>query len=334
MARVQAAIDAGIFRRADFFASTEQPSLLTFEAWACRWLENLTGAKSTKRSYRNAIKGTWIPALGDKALDEIVHTDIKAVIAGKAASVSGKTVNNLLIPLRGAFDDAVHDRLIAVSPAAAIENLAHQSPQPDPFEREEMEAILQHMAERYAPEIADYYTIAFQTGLRPSEQIVAAWPKVDFRRAQLRVDTARVDWEQKDTKTHAVRDVDLSDVAMTVLRHQKTRTFLAGGPIFHNPTTGLPWADEQTQRRSYFNPTLKALGIRHRDAYQTRHTFATLALMGGVNPAYIARQLGHKDAQMVFRRYAKWIDGADKGEEARKLNAVLSRKSPRATLSG
>jgi integrase len=65
---------------------------------------------------------------------------------------------------------------------------------------------------------------------------------------------------------------------------------------------------------------LKRLGLRYREPYQTRHTFATLALMSGANPSYIARQLGHTNANMLFRVYSKWIDGADKSRERDKLN--------------
>jgi integrase len=57
--------------------------------------------------------------------------------------------------------------------------------------------------------------------------------------------------------------------------------------------------------------------------YQTRHTYATLALMSGVNPAYISRQLGHKNAKMLFEVYAKWIDQADRGREKAKIEAAL-----------
>lgn len=100
--------------------------------------------------------------------------------------------------------------------------------------------------------------------------------------------------------------------------------------VFNNPTTGEPWADEQVQRRRYWNPALKALGLRQRDAYQSRHTFASLALMGGVNVAYIAKQLGHAKVTTTLNAYARWIEGADKGAEAAKLDAILSKKSPRA----
>ena len=58
--------------------------------------------------------------------------------------------------------------------------------------------------------------------------------------------------------------------------------------------------------------------------------------MGGINPAYIAKQLGHSSLAMVFKVYAKWIDQADKGAEAQKANAVLSivpELSPKGNFS-
>jgi integrase len=45
--------------------------------------------------------------------------------------------------------------------------------------------------------------------------------------------------------------------------------------------------------------------------------------MGGLNPAYIARQLGHATTAMLFKHYAKWIEGANAGLEASKLNRVF-----------
>jgi hypothetical protein len=42
--------------------------------------------------------------------------------------------------------------------------------------------------------------------------------------------------------------------------------------------------------------------------------------MAGANPTWIARQLGYANSQMLFRVYAKWIDGADKSRERDKFN--------------
>ena len=44
--------------------------------------------------------------------------------------------------------------------------------------------------------------------------------------------------------------------------------------------------------------------------------------MGGVTPAYISRQLGHKSAAMLFKHYSKWIDQGDFGREAAKLSQI------------
>jgi len=116
---------------------------------------------------------------------------------------------------------------------------------------------------------------------------------------------------------------------MDVLRRQKAHSFMRGldHPVFLNPVSGTPWPDVQDQRQLYFHPALRALGIRSRDAYQTRHSYATLALMSGVSPAYIARQLGHATTAMLFQNYSRWIDGGDDGREARKLNAIFGNQN-------
>lgn len=333
MAQVQAAIDAGVYEPQTYFPSADAPGALTFADYAESWLESFVGAKSTKRSYRTAFEATWNPAFGDKLLSDIKHSDVKKAVAGKAKVASGKTINNHLVPLRGVFEDARRDGMIDKSPADGIKNLRHQPPQPDPFEADEVSALLAHMEEHYPEPVLNYFEFAFQTGMRPSEIISLRWGDVDWKKRRARVSRARVDWEEKGTKTNKVRDIDLSGDALAVLKRQKAHTFLRGldAEIFNNPNTGRAWPDEQVQRRRYYNPALQKLGLRQRDAYQTRHTFASLMLMGGINIAYLSKQLGHATITTTLTKYARWIDGADKGVEAGKMDAILSRKSPRKT---
>lgn len=42
-----------------------------------------------------------------------------------------------------------------------------------------------------------------------------------------------------------------------------------------------------------------------RRQYDTRHTYATMSLMAGMSPAFIANQLGHS-VKMLLSTYAKW----------------------------
>ena len=110
---------------------------------------------------------------------------------------------------------------------------------------------------------------------------------------------------------------------MTALLRQKAHTFMKNtGVIFSNPE-GEPWPNEKRQRQRFFQPALKACGIRTRDACNTRHTFATTALMAGINPNDIASQLDHTTIAMLFQRYAKWIPDGDDGRAAKHMNAAF-----------
>jgi integrase len=45
--------------------------------------------------------------------------------------------------------------------------------------------------------------------------------------------------------------------------------------------------------------------------------------MAGANPAWIARQLGHETAKMIFEVYSKWIDLEDKSREKQARRSYL-----------
>ncbi|ELC6408029.1 tyrosine-type recombinase/integrase [Enterobacter hormaechei] len=49
-------------------------------------------------------------------------------------------------------------------------------------------------------------------------------------------------------------------------------------------------------------------GIRRCNPYHTRHTFACWFLPVAANPSFIANQMGHIHAQMVYEIYATWIE--------------------------
>lgn len=330
LAKIVSAIEAGVYRREDYFEGKGPKTKEGFAEYADAWVETLTVEASTKAAYIAALNSTWKPAFDGRALAEIRHSDVKKAVADKVKSgVSGKTVNNYLTPLRKVFEAAVKDDLIPKDPADGVTSVGYQKPEPDPFTQGERDMILAHLKQRYDEQVWNYYTFAFDTGVRPSEQIALGWPDIDWVRQKARISRARVRRQVKGTKTNQVREIDLSDAAMAALTRQKAHTFMKDqdGPVFHNPRTAKPWHDERDQRRLYFKPTLTALGLRQRDAYQTRHTYASTLLMGGSNVAYISKQLGHSNIATTLNKYARWIEGADKGSEAAKMREILSGKA-------
>ena len=63
-----------------------------------------------------------------------------------------------------------------------------------------------------------------------------------------------------------------------------------------------------------WNAAVKRAGIRRRNPYHTRHTFACWLLSAGANPSFIASQMGHENAQMVYEVYATWMDDMNKDQ--------------------
>lgn len=70
---------------------------------------------------------------------------------------------------------------------------------------------------------------------------------------------------------------------------------------------------------SLWNTTIRLSGVRRRRPNQTRHTYACWMLSAGANPASIANQMGHENAEMVYTVYSAWINALD-GDQIAFLN--------------
>jgi integrase len=303
--------------------SAPKKTIDTFNDAADKWEATLSYlATGTLSNYRKALN-FWRDKLGDMDIDTIPYSLLAAI--ANSQSWKPKYRNEMMIPVRQVFKMAKQDGQITDNPTENIKNLKVQKQPPDPFELSEVDLILEALRKRYSEQVENYYEFAFFTGVRPEEEIVLKWTDIDFNSHTARIQRVRTAKTDRDTtKTSSVRDIELNSRAMTALIRQKQHTFLKDDYVFHNPVTNKRWNSEQAQRKRYWTPTLKALGLRHRTQYQTRHTFATMNLMAGANPMWVARQLGHATMQMLLTVYAKWIDGADKSQEKNKLEAKFT----------
>lgn len=132
---------------------------------------------------------------------------------------------------------------------------------------------------------------------------------------------------EERVKTKHERDVLLNDRALNALAEAKRIARLkqvasvsefAVSPFVFPPSKGGLWIKEPSVTIKHFHAALDALSIRRRRQYDTRHTYATMCLMAGMNPAFIAGQLGHS-VQMLLSTYAKWLNSASDWSELEKL---------------
>jgi integrase len=335
-AEIRDKIKHGTFKLAEYFpdskrAKAEPTSLKEFGPLADAWLKSKGGlAAATLDQYRNAIK-VWKALLGARTpVERLDHATLASKI-GEHPWKSPKLLNNYLIPLRGAFGLVYRGRRAADSPLVGIGNRRVPVQLPDPLTASERDRILADMADHYDPRITAYFRFMFYTGMRPEEAIALRWSDIDEAGGVARVQRVRTfrGSERDDTKTGFHRDVDLVPMALAALKVMRPHTSMRGEDpdVFQNPVTRKPWHDERSQRDHYWHPTLRRLRIRGRRPYSTRHTYCTVALMGGVAPAYIATQAGHS-VKVLLEKYARWIPGADGGAERRRLADVMANSSP------
>ncbi|OAI59019.1 integrase [Ralstonia solanacearum] len=270
---------------------------------------------STANGYAKIINGKLLPEFESTAAAQLSPSMLREWIG--ALGVTAKTARNILSVFRSTLDDAVNDELLQRNPLdqIALKKLLSRTTKKsayvvDPFDTAEKEAIIA-TAEGQAKNL---FQFAFWSGLRTSELIALEWGDIDWIHGRVRVQRAVVVKTEKDTKTEAgTRDVILLPLARAALEAQKPHTFLAEKRVFHNPRTGEPWETDGQIRKTCWAYILKRAGVRYRNPYQTRHTYASTLLSAGENPWWVAGQMGHVDVEMIFRHYGKWIPNSQDG---------------------
>ena len=325
-AKIVQSIEAGTFVYSDYFpeskklakfGNTKAKKNYTFKDVVELYLATETTlADSTFAGYKSALRSFWVPQLGERLIRTISYSELlKAAIDPKAKE---KTYNNRLCALRRAYRLAEVDGIIENNPAKLLEDKEVQPSVPDPFEQEEMIAILTYMRNNYHPQAFHLFAFAFATGLRTSELLGLQWDAIDWNNGMVCVKQALVKNRIKGTKTGKVRHIELPPLAMAALEGQKEYTFDSDHQrVFCNPLKNIPYCKDDVIRTRYWHPALKALGLKPRKAYTTRQTFCSLQLSKGANHLYIKEQMGHGTLVMIDKHYGKYLPkAADNAEKA------------------
>src|SRR5262249_18419077 len=176
-----------------------------------------------------------------------------------------------------------------------------------------------------------YFVVAFDTGLRPSEQMALRWEPdpdaperssyVDFAHKKIVLGQGWVMGRETDLKTAgSYREIDLLPTVEEAVRALQPDRFCEW--IFPSVTGERLWITNTRWRVWY--PALVRAGLRPRDLYQTRHTFASLMLQSGEDPAWVARMLGHTTTQMLYERYRKFIQNRNRRDGELYLHRLKS----------
>ncbi|WP_230012637.1 tyrosine-type recombinase/integrase [Pseudomonas chlororaphis] len=293
----------------------------TFGEFAQVWLNSRVIVDSTRDNYKSVLNRFWMPAFAAKRIDVITSADIRKAVAAIEWESPGVR-RNACDKLSSVMQAAVLDGYIARNPCLSVSKVKLAKRQVDPFERDEAERIIADLYQHLqgATRIyAAYFEFAFFTGLRPGEQRALMWTETSEEKRRAHICRQIVKGELRERiKTKSVRDVLLNDRAMHALSVARELAAPDARFVFPPADGSGEWVKSDSTAKKYFLDSLTRLGIRRRRQYDCRHTCATMCLMAGMNPAFIANQLGHS-VQMLLSTYAKWINSTSDWAELSKL---------------
>lgn len=327
---------AELFPSSSYVAEHTTP---LFGEYAQSWLNSLTIVKGTRANYLSAMNLYWMPALARLPLDKITPAMLRKLI-GEISWPSELAQRTAQSRLNSLFKAAVSDELIDRSPSAMLKMPKNIKKAVSAFRAEEADAIIAWMYAAFTKPstriYAAYFEFAFFTGMRTGEIAGLRWDEIDIdaRTAHVRRIIVRGVVEER-TKTNKTRLVMLNSRALNALaaakeiaaeRRAQQRRMVKESPFVFAPSGAKGFIATGQVTCMHFKKALKALKIPHRSQYCTRHTYATMCLMSGMAPAFIAGQLGHS-VDVLLSRYAHWIESLRDWSELDKLeNRLIGTK--------
>ncbi|KTI37630.1 site-specific integrase [Enterobacter hormaechei] len=295
-------------------------------------------------------------------LVDIQHADVlnyrKELLTGEVVNPSmpnrskkgraPSTVNKQMAVFSEMLKLANRSQFILHAPYEGVSRLKLSKADPDPLLLHEYHALIALLPRKWVLIII----VSVHTGMRPGEVCALAWEDIDLKKGEIHVSRSLTNKGLfVPPKTDAgIRTITLLKPALDALKEQYEIT--GNSPrqqiIFHHRELGKT---ETQNLRFVFSPErcasgknrylsknsisygwkrgTKLSGIRERNPYQSRHTYACWTLMAGANPSFIASQMGHEDARMVYEVYSKWIGDMNQDQVNMLNNQMPTAMPPR-----
>ena len=292
---------------------------MTLGEWLDKWLDEymiFTVRESTLDSYRAMVKNQVKPFIGGKQIASLTTADmqkfynkIKKEGRVREHPIHGKTladsmVRGIHMMLHEALDTAVKERLIAKNPTNGTTVPKCNYPEKQILGDSQLETFLEAIkGEEYWD---TFFYVEVMTGLRRGEICGLKWQDINFEENKLQVKRS-VSVKKGggvsigETKTESgVRCIQMPPSVAELLQNRKQRAITEWVfPNFMHPEQPISPATAYRKLKLI----LKHAGLPLIRFHDLRHTFATHATHGGVDPKTLAGILGHTNASFTLDTY-------------------------------
>ncbi len=262
-----------------------QQKAITLKAWIDRYLDGITSKGLRNMHHYGRF---WSRLLGRRLITDISPNDLRRIQAKmlEKGNRTPQTINRYFAGLRCILNLAIAEGYLGNNPVKGVKF----SPEPTGRLRFLSEAEISRHREVMAPEHWSIVAFALETGLRLTEQFNARWDCADLERGILTIPLS---------KSGRTRHVVLSEQALVILRGLSS--WLHSPYLFASPLK----AAQPMQGRNFvvkvYEPALNKAGILGATWHTLRHSFASRAVMAGVDIRTVQELMGHSTVTMTMR---------------------------------
>ena len=292
---------------------------MTLGEWLDKWLDEymiFTIRESTLDSYRAMVKNQVKPFIGGKQIASLTTADmqkfynkIKKEGRVREHPIHGKTLADSMVRgvhmmLHEALDVAVRERLLVKNPTNGTTVPKCNYPEKQILGDDQLETFLK--AIKGHEYWCDFFYVEVMTGLRRGEICGLKWQDINFEENKLQVKRSvsvkkggGVSIGETKTET-GVRSILMPPSVADVLQNRKQTAITEWVfPNFMHPEQPISPATAYRKLKII----LKHAGLPLIRFHDLRHTFATHATHGGVDPKTLAGILGHTNASFTLDTY-------------------------------
>ena len=305
---------------------------MTLGEWMDKWMDEymiFTIKENTIKGYRSQIDHQIKPFIGHKQLASLTTADIqkfynKIKKEGRVHPhpihghvLSDSMVRKIHMMLHEAMEVAVRERYIVRNPTDNTTIPKKTTTEKQVLDDSQLNRFLE--AIQGEPYWHDFFYVEVMTGLRRGEICGIKWSDIDFNEGTLCIKRSVSTKEGGgvsigETKTDAgVRTIIMPPSVATLLWKKRSDAINEWVfPHYTNPSDPLHPSSAYKKLKTL----LKRLELPLLRFHDLRHTFATQATDGGVDPKTLAGILGHTDASFTLDTYTHVTSDMQRGASA------------------